>query len=76
MAWADPVRVKGNFKTFCRFRPDEGSESENIFVTLGIVTWDCNGYTFWGILWENEVNGPVGPDDSDGFPFWEAAHPW
>jgi hypothetical protein len=48
-------------------QPDGG-----IPVTLGIVTWSCDGESpSSGVLSTNSVTGPSGPDGSDDFPVWE-----
>ncbi len=66
------VEVKGNFRDYIRFKPDA---SESIYVTLGIVTWTCDGKISLDLLdgwtWRlvTDVHpDPVGPDNSDEFP--------
>jgi hypothetical protein len=61
------IRCKASFKDYCMFQPDGG-----IPVTIGIVTWQCDGESpDVGILSVNSIIGPNGPDGSDDFPVWE-----
>ncbi len=75
------IWVQASFQDYCMFRPDTGSPDQNIFVTLGIITWSCDGELsqiaigepgFPGIkVTKDQVVGPAGPVDSDQFPYWE-----
>jgi len=61
------IRCKASFKDYCMFQPDGG-----IPVTIGIVTWSCDGESpSAGVLSTNSVIGPSSPDGSDNFPVWE-----
>ena len=68
----NPVTLHDDFQTYLRFRPDEGSD--NIYVTLGLVTWSCDGTSVLqsnGISYTNTTTSampiPV-PDDTVSTP--------
>ncbi len=71
-----PVQLKGQFKVFCRFRPAIGNSAENIFVTLGIVTWSMNAKCVSQgpppAFTVKETPDPVGPNSSTEFPKWDS----
>ena len=71
-----PLWVIASFQDYCMFKPD----GDGIFVTLGIVTWSCDGelskiplgspgFPGYTII-TNTVVGPNGPDNSDQLPVW------
>jgi hypothetical protein len=74
------IWVQASFRDYCVFKPDAGP-GENIFVTLGLVTWSCDGEVsqihigepgFPGIkLTKDIVVGPDGPIETDEFPHWD-----
>jgi hypothetical protein len=70
-----PVRVKGDFRVFCRFRPSAGIPADNIFVTLGILHWEMHGECSSAgppEIWPTKrVPSPSQPDESDEFPSWK-----
>jgi hypothetical protein len=66
------VEVKGNFTDYIMFQPTNTPGS--IYVTLGIVTWNIDGLITntpagWTFVTTNTPD-PVGPDNSDQFPFY------
>lgn len=38
-----PLKIEGNFRDYVRFRPSGPSENANIYVTIGLVTWEFHG---------------------------------
>ncbi|MEI8288891.1 MAG: hypothetical protein WCH99_05415 [Verrucomicrobiota bacterium] len=61
------------FKTYLRFKPNVGNPSDNIFVTLSIVTWGVKGSATFNNGWSLDVgNTTSGPSDSavNDFPIW------
>jgi hypothetical protein len=68
-----PVEVKGNYIDYIRFNPNTPG---SIYVTLGTVTWNIDGkiaYQGSPPSWQLVIDStpdPVGPDDSDQFPFY------
>jgi hypothetical protein len=63
------------FEDYLRFRPSVGNESDNIYVTLRLVTWIVNASaTYDNILgWQVDPGGALtGPyiSNSDEFPTW------
>jgi hypothetical protein len=67
------IEVEGNFIDYIRFNPNT---SGSIYVTLGTVTWNIDGkiaYQGSPLGWQfvtESTPDPVGPDDSDQFPFY------
>ncbi|HIG30625.1 MAG TPA: hypothetical protein EYQ50_23625 [Verrucomicrobiales bacterium] len=71
-----PLRVKGNFKDYIRYRPSAGISTDNIYVTLGIVTWSCHGETdSTDAIITNTITGPSNVSASSSFPTWTNEHP-
>jgi hypothetical protein len=70
-----PNTLRGSFQDYIRFCPDAGSASDNIFVTLGIVSWNMNATaTNSTTISPSETPDPTGPDNSNGFPIWTNTH--
>ena len=74
--WLTPNKLIGSYRDYVRFRPD--GDVNNIYVTLGIVTWNMNAVGEWvpftedtWILTTDEHPAPKGPDKSDDFPVWD-----
>lgn len=69
--WFSPVWLRASFQDYCMFQPD-GENS--IPVTLGVVTWSCDGAcstaSGTNTVTKDQVTGPNGPDESDAFPLW------
>ena len=69
-----PIEVKGNFTDYIMFQPT--STAGSIYVTLGIVTWNLDGkiaYQGSPPSWQFVITNtpdPVGPNNSDAFPFY------
>lgn len=69
------ISVEDSFKAYLVFNPDPSS-SDNIWVTLGCVTWGWSGYaafdpvSFTWQLISGSTNGPA-YTDTDEFPAWE-----
>lgn len=66
------IEVKGKFTDYIMFQPTNTPGS--IYVTLGIVTWNVDGLitnapTGWTFITTNTPD-PVGPNNSDQFPFY------
>ncbi|MDB6021955.1 MAG: hypothetical protein JWQ04_1812, partial [Pedosphaera sp.] len=71
-----PDRIKGSFKDYIRFRPNVGNTNDNIYITLGIVSWSMNATaTNSTTISPNDTPDPVGPDNSNDFPFWNSSYP-
>jgi hypothetical protein len=76
---AFPNTLKGSFQDYIRFCPDAGNAGDNIFVTLGIVTWRINATATSPlinliIISPSETPDPTGPDNSNNFPIWANTH--
>ena len=72
----DTVGMNLAFKTYLRYRPRNGSENDNIFVTLKLITWALNASAYydsgdhhWFIKAGSSITGPS-ISDSNEFPFW------
>jgi hypothetical protein len=70
-----PAGMQYKFNDYVRFKPD--GDSDNIFVTLGMITWNVaaeaakmNGV--WTPDSDNSVGGPIGPNSSNAFPLWDS----
>ncbi len=68
-----PSVAQFTFTDYLRFRPD--GDDQNIFVTLGIITWGYYGKAneasgAWSLDSSSSVTGPTGPADSISFPYW------
>jgi len=62
------------FKTYVRFRPDAGNPGDNIYVTLGVVTWGVTASAsyrdgFWQVDAGSAASGPTYSANT-GFPVW------
>jgi hypothetical protein len=68
------ISMTDSFKTYLVFNPDP-NDANNIWVTLGQVTWGWSGYaafdipTIKWVLITGTTNAP-GYTDSDAFPSW------
>lgn len=64
------LRLKGTFKDYVRFRPDG---TDNIYVTLGLVTWQMHAQSE-APNWELTVDEHPAPSEvdpsRDSFPTW------
>lgn len=64
------------FVDYVQFRPDAGSPTSNIYVTLGQTTWNWSGTSIYSSgQWSDPgpgsvVNPPSGLTPSDEFPTW------
>jgi hypothetical protein len=63
------------FRDYARFKPNLGDPSQNIYVTLGKVTWQVNasansGTGGWALTPGSSVSTPVPDVSSTEFPFW------
>ena len=65
-----PNRLQGAFKDYIRFRPDAGNAADNIFVTLGIVSWNMLATATSSGIDSAQSPDPTGPSNSNDFPIW------
>jgi hypothetical protein len=63
---ASPCPFTDSFQTYLEFKPDGPN---NIWVTLGIVTWGWGGTETSGVLTSSSTNQPT-YSNSDQFPVW------
>lgn len=77
-----PTAMNLTFLTYLRFRPDNGTPDENIYVTLRLVTWGVTATanyiepTGWQIGLGSSPSGPEDTDSTD-FPVWtEVLYNW
>jgi hypothetical protein len=67
-------RLQGSFEDYIRFRPDAGNASDNIFVTLGIVSWNVLATATSSGINTAQSPDPTGPSNSNEFPIWTNTH--
>jgi hypothetical protein len=71
-----PTIINWSFTDYLQFQPSVGSQSENIFVTLGTITWSDFGKAnesggVWSVDSSSIVSPPIGPVMSNVFPYWQ-----
>ncbi len=67
------------FRDHIRFRPDAGNPTDNVFVTLGKVTWEVHATATYDADegWQLGSGWWISPPaltDSTEWPYWEANH--
>jgi hypothetical protein len=73
----NPSGMNLAFQDYIRFKPDAGNSDDNIYVTLGMITWSLSAEaTQVGDTWiqspTNSVTNVQSPNNSNQFPYWEA----
>ena len=71
--------VNLNFTDYVRFKPNAGNPDNNLFVTLGTVSWHVYGSantnssnpTNYTIIGTTSTSIDPTPSSSDGFPIWK-----
>ena len=74
--WLGNSYLQANFKAYIIMKPTIGNADENIWVTLGVVNWECNGIANFNTstILNNVHPDPIINNDND-FPFYEGIHP-